>query len=619
SETEINNYMQQCGEMCKNNGIKEISYFYFSDWSQTHFERAKASYIDPVPAITPGFLDFSDVPIGSTLSKTFIVENVGSGTLNVNVSTSGAFSIQGSSAFTLSADESANVTVAFSPTLISTYESSVVFEGDNFSYSRKVIGDGVSNITSPIIGPINDHSTIENSAYIGPTPSLSQGTLPVTWSIVTAPAGLTIDPVTGATSWPTPIANSSAYEITIGATNSAGYDDETWYLTVNVDTPIFVGLSQIYVDESATSGAHNGTDWANAFLTLQDALYAVAGDPNEIWVAAGTYYPTSDYGLSIGDRGRHFRMVNDVAIYGGFLPGGGTFADRNPNQYETILSGDIGTASDDSDNCYHVFYHPDGTNLDATAILDGFTITAGNADSSHPHYAGGGIYNRQSSPTVIGCTFTDNSAGIGGGMYNFFSNPTVTDCTFTGNSTGSGGSGGGMYNDSGSPTVSSCTFSDNSAASGGGMYNAFSNPTVISCTFTDNSVSTSSISGAGGGIFNSDSSPTITDCTFAGNLADSAGGGMFNIFSNPTVGNCTFTGNSAYLGGGMRNETSSPTVIGCTFTSNSAGSFSSGGGMVNLLSSSPRVISSTFTGNWAGEYGGGIYNRLNSSPTVIGC
>jgi hypothetical protein len=167
----------------------------------------------------------------------------------------------------------------------------------------------------------------------------------------------------------------------------------------------------IYVKAGGTG---SGTSWADAYGDLQDGL-SDAEPCDVIWVAEGTYYPTSDYGLGIGDRGKHFRMKNGVKIYGGFPDNGYPYmTERDPNMYETILSGDIGVPDNPNDNCYHVFYHPSGTNLDETAILDGFTINGGNADGPYPHYWGGGMYNYYSNPTVINCTFRGNSAWLGG-------------------------------------------------------------------------------------------------------------------------------------------------------------------------------------------------------------
>ena len=418
-------------------------------------------------------------------------------------------------------------------------------------------------------------------------------------------------------------------------------------------TVIPCNAGTIYVSASA-AGANNGTSWADAYNLLQDAL----DDPNlasgdNIWVAEGTYKPSYDHGLGIGDRGKHFRMINGVAIYGGFPTGGSDFENRDPNQYETILSGDLlnndnpATPVEDllddpnrADNCYHVFYHPDGTNLDPNAILDGFTIIAGNADGSWPDYSmGGGMFNYASSPTVTNCTFSNNSADyrgggmcnwvassptvtscaftgnsandFGGGMENYSSSPTVTGCTFTGNSAISGG---GMRNyDNSHPMVTDCTFSGNSAVNGGGMQNKEnSSTTVTNCTFTDNSAAS-----LGGGMSNVYSSPTVTGCTFTGNSADNNGGGMCNLeFSSPIVTGCTFIGNSAGDGGGMYNWRSSPTVTGSTFTSNSA--FSTGGGMCNLTLSNSTVSYCTFTANSADEGGGGI-NNGSSSSTVSNC
>ncbi|MCP4709692.1 MAG: hypothetical protein GY869_13790, partial [Planctomycetes bacterium] len=177
----------------------------------------------------------------------------------------------------------------------------------------------------------------------------------------------------------------------------------------------------IYVDSTATGGANIGTSWEDAFTSLQDGLdQAKIG--HEIWVATGTYKPTFDYGLGIGDRGKHFRMVNRVKIFGGFAGGETQRGQRHVVGNPTVLSGDIGVLDDNSDNCYSVFYHPVGFTLEPNAVLDGFTITAGNADDSvgPPYYAyGGGMYNHSSSPTLIGCTFSDNYGGAyGGGMYN---------------------------------------------------------------------------------------------------------------------------------------------------------------------------------------------------------
>ena len=80
-----------------------------------------------------------------------------------------------------------------------------------------------------------------------------------------------------------------------------------------------------------------------------------------------------------------------MRLYGGF---DGAETQRDERDWEnnaTILSGDIGVSGNNTDNCYHVFYHPDGTNLDSTAVLDGFTVTAGNAAGVFPHSNGGGI------------------------------------------------------------------------------------------------------------------------------------------------------------------------------------------------------------------------------------
>ncbi|UCF42772.1 MAG: right-handed parallel beta-helix repeat-containing protein, partial [Planctomycetota bacterium] len=291
---------------------------------------------------------------------------------------------------------------------------------------------------------------------------------------------------------------------------------------------------------------------------LYDAIQSAIDDASpgeEIEAAPGTYYEAIDF------KGKAVRVYS---------------------------SGGADVTTIDGTGYYHVLQCVSGE--DANTILEGFTITGGNASGTDSNSSGGGMFNHDSSPTVTNCTFSGNSANGGGGMFNW---------------------------DNSSPTVTNCTFSGNSTIAGGGMLNWYnSNPTVTNCTFSGNSAAL----GYGGGMLNQvDSSPTVTNCTFSNNDAGDNGGGMWNqVGSSPTVTNCTFSSNSAAdYGGGMCNwENSSPTVTNCTFSNNDAGDY--GGGMFNL-GSNPRVTNCTFSGNEAGYEGGGMWNYGSSNPTITNC
>jgi len=322
----------------------------------------------------------------------------------------------------------------------------------------------------------------------------------------------------------------------------------------------------IYVDDDAAGGG-NGQRWATAYKYLQDALYEPPSIGDEIWVAAGTYKPDQDEGGNVtpGLRSETFELINDVTIYGGFAGYGASDPnERDIELYETILSGDLDANDtpgldpcdlwDDpnrGENSYHVVT---GSGTDETAVLNGFTITAGNTFSD----SGGGMYNYTGSPTVTNCTFIGNLSSGGGGMCNVEgSNPPVTNCTFIGNSADD--SGGGMYNsDNSSPTLTNCMFTGNSAGRGGGMRNwNDSNPTVNNCTFIGNSAS------YGGGMCNWDSSsPVVTNCTFSRNTASGYGGGMCNFDNiSPVVTNCMLWSNSALSGPEIFDDLTSSTTV----------------------------------------------------------
>src|SRR5690606_29938779 len=91
--------------------------------------------------------------------------------------------------------------------------------------------------------------------------------------------------------------------------------------------------------------------------------------PDEIRIAEGVYKPT--FG---GDRLATFELADGVTLLGGYAANPNNPDQRNTNLFETVLSGDIGAPGVGVDNSYNVV-----TIVDASAALDGVTITGGNA------------------------------------------------------------------------------------------------------------------------------------------------------------------------------------------------------------------------------------------------
>ena len=187
--------------------------------------------------------------------------------------------------------------------------------------------------------------------------------------------------------------------------------------------------STVYVVPGG-AGAQTGADWASA-KDLQAALQsATSGD--QIWVKAGIYKPTSG-----SDRAATFQLKSGVALYGGFAGTETSLGQRDPATHISTLSGDLlgndsgAVASNNptrSENSYHVVT---GSGADATAVFDGFTITAGQASGASLLGFGGGIFIQSGSPTVRYSIFSLNYASMGGGMSNFNASPVASNLVFT--------------------------------------------------------------------------------------------------------------------------------------------------------------------------------------------
>ncbi len=107
-------------------------------------------------------------------------------------------------------------------------------------YTKMPRGGGGGELP-PIISDIPNGTVQEPNSYTGPTPVLLQGTLPITWSLVVSPPGMSIDPISGVVFWAETSANGSPFTITARATNSQGIDDASWQLTVSPCEPTLDG------------------------------------------------------------------------------------------------------------------------------------------------------------------------------------------------------------------------------------------------------------------------------------------------------------------------------------------------------------------------------------------
>jgi uncharacterized repeat protein (TIGR01451 family) len=343
------------------------------------------------------------------------------------------------------------------------------------------------------------------------------------------------------------------------------------------DMGAYEAIFTIYVDTDAT-GAATGLSWTDAYTNLQDAL-SIATTGYEIWVAEGIYYPDEGIGQINDVITSTFTMTDGVAIYGGFAATETLQTQRNWEANITVLSGDIdknditdtyGVVTDTDNivgsNAYHVISN---NGITSTAILDGFWITAGQANSGYPpDNQGGGMHNIYSSPTLANVIFLGNSAFNGGGMYNEGnSDVTLSAAFFFNNSAEYYGGGISIHNNR--STLDNVTFWGNSSGHyGGGMYNGWgSNVTITNVTFLANSANED-----GGGMYNFSTNPTLRNVIFVRNSATFYGGGMLNHTSDPSIKNVTFSGNSAgYRGGGVYNEYSDPTLTNAILWGNAAG------------------------------------------------
>jgi len=263
------------------------------------------------------------------------------------------------------------------------------------------------------------------------------------------------------------------------------------------------------------------------FTTIQSAIND-ANDGDTIIVQPGRYYGNGNRDIRFSGKAITVRSIDPC----------------NPNivSATTVVCG--GSASQPYRG--FIFDNNEGPN----SVLAGLTVTGGYSAPNQPlvygpieKYSGGGIFCKNSSPTITHCRITGNTVGgsnaSGGGIFYWGGRPTISQCIITNNNSNTYGG-----------------WSSSQSVGGGGIYGD-GEGTIIDCVITNNTTSES-----GGGILCSES--TVINCTVANNSAyDSGGVSCFNS----TVINCAIKNNSASLGAGGI-DCSDSRILNCTIEEN---------------------------------------------------
>lgn len=263
--------------------------------------------------------------------------------------------------------------------------------------------------------------------------------------------------------------------------------------TIDVGAYEFQHLDAGRIRYVKPGGTGDGSSWANASGDLQkmiDELAAVDA-PGEVWVAAGTYRPTTQIIEGV-QYAASFRMRDGINVYGGFA-GSETEtskADRTKGSMPWIYSNEtvlLGADYDDKSaewiennsqwnvisSSRHVVWFAPMSGEDSfkyATVLDGVTIKGGAANGGEgvDNFAtdkGGGVY-MELNATLQNCVVAENTAkDNGGGVY--VKNGRVIGCLIYNNSAVENGGGVFVKN---AGLVLRSMITDNSATNGAAVY-----------------------------------------------------------------------------------------------------------------------------------------------------
>ncbi len=240
---------------------------------------------------------------------------------------------------------------------------------------------------------------------------------------------------------------------------------------------------------------------------------------------------------------------------------------------------------------------------DENTILTGLTIRNG-----YTHDEGGGIWIRDSSPTLRRLVIINNAAFDGGGgvLIERDAQPVLDRVVVTGNSVRNGRGGGILIANNADPSIINCVISDNYAYYGGGVgVIDGSEPSFLHVLIDGNEGHE-----LGGGVYCTRASLLIEDVVISNNLSGPDfgryGGGIYSFLSNLELIGVTIRDNLAHSGGAIYGYYPSDiSLTDCVIENNEVRR--DGGGIFAFTSCNIHLNHILISGNQADRLGGGIY------------
>lgn len=375
-------------------------------------------------------------------------------------------------------------------------------------------------------------------------------------------------------------AGQGYYEFAMVATDNAGnteafpaeFNTCSWIVYTHPGSRILVNINGT---EPQTSSS-----WNAGFHSLKP-ITAIASYFNvyDVWVAQGQY--TTE-----------FQFISHLKLYGGFNGTETSLDQRVLGQYPSVLDGS--DAQGIGEDAYHVVT----LNNVQFCLLDGFTVTGGNARGSTDYGRGGGIYaqNLDDTSTIMNCEITENSAHRGAGLYGLRAYTHIQNCRMILNNADEKGGGAYLAGDTreDAQRLVNCVFGGNTADDGAGIYLTIAEGDNLAGSQRS---ATNRTARATGTVAN------LKNCMITENVANDYGGGVL-IDAAAEIDNCTIADNYSTSGGGIFASYEG-------YVSNSIIWGNSPDSIISNNSNEPIVTYSDVAGGYSGQ------GNINSDPLFI--